>query len=257
LNTYQILLTGATGKFGKVLTKHFIEKGHHVIAISRSQIKLDALPTKLNIDQSKFDDKFTGIELDLANPDAISRLNDILDKKCISVTHLIHNARCLDYLKTDPNGTVSAQNFTQELVLDVVVPYQLGITLANRHGDHLKQIIHIGSQYGQVAANLNLYDQPQTESAIHYSVAKAALVHLTKEMAIRFASRQIQVNCISYGGIKGRANVEFERRYAALCPIGRMLCEDEIVAPIDMLIHYPSISMTGHTIHADGGWSLW
>lgn len=54
---------------------------------------------------------------------------------------------------------------------------------------------------------------------MHYSVAKAALVHLTKEMATRLAKRQIQVNCVSYGGVQGRVNEEFEQRYAALAPL--------------------------------------
>ena len=252
-----ILLTGATGKFGKVLTKHLIEQGHHVIAISRSQAKLADLPARLSIDPSQFNEHFIGIEVDLAQPEAPSKICDILNNKSISVTHLINNARSLEYLKTEANGVVSAHNFTQEFVVDVVIPYQLSMALIERQGQHLKHIIHIGSQYGTVAANLNLYDQPQIESAIHYSVAKAALVHLTKEMATRLARRQIQVNCVSYGGVAGRVNEAFEQRYAALSPIGRMLQEEEILAPIDMLINHPSISMTGHTLHADGGWSLW
>lgn len=252
-----ILLTGVTGKFGKVLTKHLIMQGHHVIGISRSQAKLADLPAQLGIDSSQFNKHFTGIEVDLTQPEGPSKICDILEIKNINISHLINNARSLEYLKTEPNGVVSAHNFTQEFVVDVVIPYQLSMALVEQQGQHLKHIIHIGSQYGTVAANLKLYDQPQTESAMHYSVAKAALVHLTKEMATRLAKRQIQVNCVSYGGVEGRANDAFEQRYAALSPIGRMLQEEEILAPIDMLINHPSISMTGHTLHADGGWSLW
>jgi NAD(P)-dependent dehydrogenase (short-subunit alcohol dehydrogenase family) len=252
-----ILLTGATGKFGRVITKHLIEQGHHVIGTSRSQDKLVELPTELDIDISKFKKYFTGIEVDLENAAAISRLCGILQKRSICITHLINNARSLEYLKTESNGIVSAHNFTQEFVVDVVIPYQLSMSLLEHQGGCLRQIINIGSQYGTVAANLNLYDQPEIESAIHYSVAKAALVHLTKEMAIRLARRQIQVNCIAYGGVHGRVNEVFKQRFASLSPIGRMLNEEEILKPIDMLINYPSISMTGHTLHADGGWSLW
>lgn len=252
-----ILLTGATGKFGKVLTKHLITQGHHVIGISRSQAKLADLSDQLGVDPSQFNEHFTGIEVDLVQPEGLSKICDILNNRSISITHLINNARSLEYLKTEPNGVVSAHNFAQEFIVDVVIPYQLSMALVGRQDQHLKHIIHIGSQYGTVAANLTLYDQPQTESAIHYSVAKAALVHLTKEMAIRLATRQIQVNCVSYGGVAGRVNEAFEQRYAALSPIGRMLQEEEILAPIDMLINHPSISMTGHTLHADGGWSLW
>jgi NAD(P)-dependent dehydrogenase (short-subunit alcohol dehydrogenase family) len=252
-----ILLTGATGKFGKVITKHLIAQGHHVIGTSRSQAKLVQLPNELDMDLSIFNEHFTGIEVDLEKPEAISKICTLLQNQAISITHLINNARSLQYLKTETNGIVNAHNFTQEFVVDVVIPYQLSMGLVEQQGEHLRQIINIGSQYGTVAANLNLYDKPEIESAIHYSVAKAALVHLTKEMAIRLASREIQVNCISYGGVHGRVNELFKQRYASLSPIGRMLNEEEILKPIDMLIHHPSICMTGHTLHADGGWSLW
>lgn len=228
-----------------------------MIGTSRSLTKLVELPSELKIDQTKFDKYFTGIEVNLEDPEAIYRICNILQEKRIRITHLINNARSLDYLKTEPNGIVSALNFTKEFVVDVVIPYQLSMGLVEHQGEHLRQIINIGSQYGSVAANLNLYDQPETESAIHYSVAKAALVHLTKELAIRLAKRKIQVNCISYGGVQGRVNEIFKQRFASLSPIGRMLTEEEILMPIDMLINHPTISMTGHTLHADGGWSLW
>ncbi len=257
MSQLHILLTGATGKFGKVLTKHFMMQGHHVIGLSRSQAKLADLPSQLGIAPSQFNKNFTGIEFDLAQPGGASKICDILELKDIRISHIINNARSIEYLKTEPNGVVSAYNFTQEFVVDVVIPYQLSMSLVENQSEHLKQIIHIGSQYGTVAANINLYDQPQIESAIHYSVAKAALVHLTKEMAIRLASLQIQVNCVSYGGVQGRVSEDFKQRYAALSPIKRMLQEEEIIKPIDMLINCPTMSMTGHTLHADGGWSLW
>lgn len=257
MNPCCILLTGVTGKFGRVLAKHLIEQGHHIIGTSRNRINVADFAEQLGIDSELFNRLFQGIQIDLTLPEAPSQICDILKKENIGVTHLINNARSLEYLKTEPNGVVSAHNFTQEFLIDVVVPYQLSMVLVEQQAQHLKHIIHIGSQYGTVAANLNLYDQPHTQSPIHYGVAKAALVHLTKEMATRLASRQIQVNCVSYGGVEGRVDDKFKQRYAALTPIGRMLREEEILAPIEMLINHPSIAMTGHTLHADGGWSLW
>ena len=257
MSEISILLTGATGKFGKILTKHFIMQGYHVIGISRSQKKLAMLPSELDIDPSHFNKYFTGIEVDLIQPEGPRKLCEIIVGLDIRISHLINNARTLEFLEIEPNGVVSAHNFTQEFIVDVVIPYQLSMALVERQRKYLRHIIYIGSQYGTVAANLNLYDQPLVESALHYSVAKAALVHLTKEMSTRLAKHQIQVNCISYGGVQGRVNEEFELRYSALCPIGRMLKEEEILAPIDMLINHPAICMTGHTLHADGGWSLW
>lgn len=141
MNQHHIVLTGATGKFGKILTKHLIKQGHHVIGISRSQNKLDDLPGQIGIDSSHFNEYFTGIEVDLASFDGVSKICDILDSKRICISHLINNARTLEYLKTEPNGVVSTHNFTQEFVVDVVIPYQLSMALVDRQGQHLRQIL--------------------------------------------------------------------------------------------------------------------
>ena len=38
-----IIITGATGKFGKVFTKYFLNNGNNVIAIGKSKISLNNL----------------------------------------------------------------------------------------------------------------------------------------------------------------------------------------------------------------------
>lgn len=251
-----ILLTGATGKFGRVLARHLLKEGHIVVGTSRTQQSLDALRDMyagegLNVNH------WVGIPVDFEHANAITSLIEDVDRKALRIDCLINNARSLEYLKTQSDGIVSRHNFTREYVIDVVVPYELSMAFASQENAGLQQIINIGSQYGTVAANLTLYEQPLIQSPIHYSVAKAALAHLTKELGTRLASRDIQVNCIAYGGVAGRVDEAFKVRFSQLSPIGRMLTDDEIVAPVQMLINNPALSMTGHVLHADGGWSLW
>ena len=129
--------------------------------------------------------------------------------------------------------------------------------LADSSKSRLKNIINISSMYGIVPMNPLLYDNPKFESYINYSVAKAAQIHLSKELAIRLASRHIRVNTISYGGIAGRVSDSFKMRYAQLCPQGKMLKEEEVVGAVDFLVSDLSIGMTGHNLVVDGGWTTW
>ena len=110
---------------------------------------------------------------------------------------------------------------------------------------------------GSVAANPALYQGDSTQSPIQYGLAKSALHHLTKELAVRFSSDNIRVNCIAYGGIDGRVDSTFIQRYSALAPMGRMLNEEEVIGPLEFLMTNSSSSITGHTIAADGGWTVW
>ena len=115
----------------------------------------------------------------------------------------------------------------------------------------------MGSMYGTVAANPHLYTDPTMQSPLHYGVAKAALMHLTKELAVRLVGKGIQVNCVAFGGVEGRVDDAFKQRYAQLCPMGRMLKDNEIAGPVEMLLSDRCSGVNGHTLLVDGGWSIW
>ena len=129
--------------------------------------------------------------------------------------------------------------------------------MAQQTNTVLESVVNIGSQYGVVAPNLNLYSEPIKDSPLHYGVAKAALGHLTKELAVRLAPQGIRVNCVAFGGVEGRVGDDFKKRYAELCPMGRMLNEADLAGPVDLLLSPSSSAITGHTLIVDGGWSIW
>lgn len=248
-----ILITGGSGKFGKAMAKYFLAAGDRVLTTCRTTESLD----KLTKEYKSFGEIFKVFKVDLTEDNSIASLLEQLDYLNIQPNCLVNNARSLNYLSVDQDGLVSRSNFTNEYLLDVVVPYELTMVLIRQKYSQLKKVVNIGSQYGTVAANPNLYIDPVKQSPLHYGVAKAALVHLTKELAVRLASREIQVNCIAFGGVEGRVDDAFKKRYAKLCPMGRMLRDDEVVGPVDMLLSDKCSGITGHVLAVDGGWSIW
>jgi len=198
-----------------------------------------------------------GMKVDLTAPGSIPALCDQLDAEGIFPDCVINNARSIEYLKVEEDGCVSRENFSNELLLDVIVPYELTMAVARQVGSRLTRVVNIGSQYGTVAANRHLYTDPDRQSPLHYGVAKAALAHLTRELAVRLADKGIRVNCIAFGGVEGRVDAAFKERYAKLCPMGRMLRDDEVAGPVDMLLSDSCSGITGHVLAVDGGWTIW
>lgn len=248
-----ILITGATGKIGRVLTQHFLAAGDTVIATGRSPDGLQSLALEL----ADAGGKLHTVQVDLlADGAAATVLEKLVQLGCMPDC-LINNARNVAFLRTGEDGVVARQDFLDEFALDVVTPYQLVMALANATGSRLRAVVNIGSQYGSVAPNLRLYTDPHRQSPLQYGVAKAALAHLTKELAVRLADRGIRVNCVAFGGVEGRVDEAFKQRYAALCPSGRMLGEHELAGPVDMLLSDATSAVTGHVMMADGGWSVW
>jgi NAD(P)-dependent dehydrogenase (short-subunit alcohol dehydrogenase family) len=248
-----ILVTGGTGKLGRSLVEHFLGRGDRVLATGRSESSLAAL-------QSAHPDAADQLYLlvaDFCDGDVVPNLVARLAAAGMHPDALINNARSLDFLGIRDDGMVSRENFLGEYLVDVVVPYELTMALAGQPGSRLRHVVNIGSQYGTVAANPSLYDDPLRQSPIHYGVAKAALAHLTRELAVRLAPRQIRANCVAFGGVEGRVDAAFRARYSALCPQGRMLRDAEVIGPVEFLLNEESSAITGQIINADGGWSVW
>jgi NAD(P)-dependent dehydrogenase (short-subunit alcohol dehydrogenase family) len=249
-----ILITGGSGKFGRVLVAHFLAAGDTVVTTCRS----DQSRVSLQSEYSGIErDRFHVVQTDLTRANQAEELAAALRELRLAPDCLVNNARSVEYLVLKENGRVSRSDFAGEFLMDVIVPYELTMELVEAQGSALRRIVNIGSMYGLVAANPSLYTDPVRQSPIHYGVAKAALTHLTKELAVRLAGRGIDVNCVAYGGVEGRVDEAFKARYGKLCPKGRMLREDEIAGPVAWLLSDNCSGMTGQTLAVDGGWSVW
>lgn len=250
--TQSILITGGTGKFGRKFVEHFVAKKWQVLFTTTSEDRGQAL-----IEELGRPDSLISIVSDLTGSGATEDLIKTLQNKNLRINHLVNNARSVDSLRINSTGKTSREDFLAEYLMDVVVPYELSMSFFSTQPDELKTITNIGSQYGVVAANPHLYEDYTRQSPIQYGVAKAALAHLTKELAVRMANNRIRVNCIAYGGVEGRVDDAFKARYATLTPSARMLSEDELVGPLDYVIDPSCSAVTGQTLVADGGWSIW
>jgi NAD(P)-dependent dehydrogenase (short-subunit alcohol dehydrogenase family) len=248
-----ILLTGATGKFGKIFTRHFLELDHVVIAVGRSLQGFEVLLS----DNRPHEERIYFIEVDLTEETAAQVISKKLAEQNLFPDTLINNARNLNHLRVEEDGLVKRSNFLAEYSLDVVAPYEITMALAMARDSQLRTVVNIGSQYGSVAVNSNLYGNSSQPLGLHYGVAKAALEQLTRELAVRLADRGIRVNCVAFGGVEGRVNEDFKKRYAFLCPSRRMLHEDEVVGPVELLLSPRCSAITGHVLVADGGWTAW
>ena len=239
-----ILITGGTGKVGQQLLNYFSKKGMTVVFTSRSEEKIKALSSE----------KIIGIKVDFQDNDAVDIIIKTLRKQGLKINYLINNARDLDALKVENDGKILQENWHKEYQIDVVIPYNLTIELAKL--ESLEKVVNISSMYGVSAFNPNLYEG-EFKPTLQYACAKAALIQLTKCLAVLFKDKNISVNCISYGGIDGRVDESFRNRYAKLCPQGRMMKEEETIGAVEFLLSENSTYINGQNLIVDGGWTIW
>ena len=241
-----ILITGGTGKIGSKLVEHFHAQGRTVVFTSRSDENIAKTIAGR--------ERLHGIKVDFTRESAAEEVVAALDRLGLGVSALVNNARDLAALGVEDDGTVPGANWLAEYRIDVVLPYQLTLALAKK--GTLRKVVNVSSMYGMNAFNPHLYEGP-FRPPLQYACAKAALIHLTKCLAVQFAPQKIAVNCVTYGGVEGRVDDNFKKRYAALCPMERMMKDDETVGSVDFLLSEKAAYITGQNIVVDGGWSIW
>ncbi len=127
---------------------------------------------------------------------------------------------------------------------------EAAVMLPRRHG----AIVNIASMSGSIV-NRGLLQA-------HYNSSKAAVVHLTKSLAMEWCERGIRVNAISPGYTATPMNLrpevaEQRKRFEADTPMGRMATVDELVGPAVFLVSPAASFCTGLDLLVDGGFVCW
>jgi len=119
-------------------------------------------------------------------------------------------------------------------------------------------IVSLASMAGKVGSRTNL----------PYNASKAAVVSMTKSLALAHAADGIRVNCVCPGFVEtdmwtavareqsklmGLSAEEFTRQRAATVPLGRMERAEDVANVIGFLVSSKSGYMTGQALSVDGG----
>jgi NAD(P)-dependent dehydrogenase (short-subunit alcohol dehydrogenase family) len=97
---------------------------------------------------------------------------------------------------------------------------------------------------------------------VHYNASKAAVVHMSKSLAMEWADRGSRVNSISPGYTATPMNTRPEvaeqvKRFAADTPLGRMATPEEMIGPAVFLLSAAASFCTGVDLLVDGGFVCW
>lgn len=96
----------------------------------------------------------------------------------------------------------------------------------------------------------------------HYNSSKAAVIHLSKSLAMEWCDRGIRVNSISPGYTATPMNLRPEvaeqvKQFESDTPLGRMATVDELVGPAIFLSSQAASFCTGVDLVVDGGFVCW
>ena len=236
LKNKKVLITGATGGIGNSLVKKFIDCGSIVLGTGTNNEKLNKLKKDFNIQTESFKlDQHQNIETFI----------DTIHKKLDGLDVLVNNAGItLDNLSirlTEENWkNVLDINLTASFLM---CKYAIKKMLKNKSG----KIINISSI---VAHTGNL-------GQANYSASKAGMIAFSKSLAIEYARKNININCVSPGFIKtemtDKINEEFKKLLINKIPSGDLGSGEDVANCVAFLASDMANYINGETIHVNGG----
>ncbi|MCP5028060.1 MAG: glucose 1-dehydrogenase [Actinomycetia bacterium] len=238
------IVTGASSGFGVRFSQVLAAAGGSVVAVARRADRLDELAASTP--------GVVGEAVDVSDDDALRGLVERTMERFGRIDVLVNNAGVTD----GPNRVEDADidRFRRVMAVNLDAIYLLsGLCAQPMLEQGAGSIINIASVHGFVGS------APNTQPA--YVASKAAVVNLTREMALQWATRGVRVNAIAPGYFETELTTEMihtssgEGWINRNTPMGRPGELAELDGPLLLLASDTGSYMTGHTMVVDGGWT--
>ena len=238
LKEKNIIVTGASGGIGNSIVKKLNESGANILASGTRIEKLEEL--KNNFDKIKI------LKFDISESEEIEKfIENATQELGGSLDCIINNAGITQdnlaiRMDVDEWKKVININLTSTFLMS---KFAIKKMLKNKSG----KIVNITSVVGHTG-NLG---------QANYTASKAGIVAMSKSLAIEYAKKNININCISPGFIKtamtDKIDEKFKEAIISKIPSARLGEPDDIANAVCFLCSNKSSYINGETLHVNGG----
>jgi len=232
------LITGASGGIGRVIAAALHRQGAEVLLAGTRSAALEALAAELE----------TRVHVglaDLSEASAPERLAKDAEAAMGRVDILVNNAGI-----TRDALVLRMSEEEWRTVLEINLTAQFRLTRALLRG-------MVRRRHGRVIGISSVVGVSGNAGQANYAAAKAAMIGMSKSIAVEVAARGITVNCIAPGLIvtpmTDRLPAEHRQRLVGAIPAGRFGAAEEVAASVVYLASAEAAYVTGQTLHINGG----
>src|SRR3990167_7515880 len=258
------VVTGAAGILGSAFCDALCTLGAKVACLDLHTENLAALEAQLLKKYSKENLLFS--PCDIAKPDSVLKAVDHVIQNFSQIDILLNNAASKS--KNVRDFFTKFSDYSIDLWREIMSVNLDGMFLmAQAVGKYMvKQqagsIVQTASLYGLIGPDQRIYEGSdylggKINTPAVYTTSKAGVIGLTKHLATLWCEFGIRVNALCPGGVSSGQNNEFNQKYSARVPMGRMAEKIDIVGPVLFLASDAAKYVTGQVLYADGGVSAW
>jgi 3-oxoacyl-[acyl-carrier protein] reductase len=238
LEKKNIIVTGASGGIGNAIIKKLSDAGANILASGTRIEKLEEL--KKNFEGLKI------LKFDISQSDKIEEfIENATNELGGNLDGIVNNAGITQdnlaiRMSLDEWQKVINTNLTSTFLMS---KFAIKKMLKNKSG----KIVNITSVVGHTG-NLG---------QANYTASKAGIVAMSKSLAIEYAKKNININCISPGFIKtamtDKIDDKFKENIISKIPSARLGEPDDIANAVLFLSSNQSNYINGETLHVNGG----
>jgi NAD(P)-dependent dehydrogenase (short-subunit alcohol dehydrogenase family) len=246
-----IAISGGLGRIGLALAFKFAQNNFNVLVGDNNIKKYKLLKKKLDLDNIKFykGDLLLGKEIENFISYGINKF------KKIDCTIFCCYPKTKDWNDKFENINQNSlnKNISDHLGGSIIYSQKFIKYFLKEGGGKL---VHISSIQGVSAPKFEHYKGLKMNSPIAYSAIKSGIIAITRYLAKLYGKKNIQINCISPGGIKENQSKVFVKRYKKSCLSKGLLESDDLFPLVYFLFSENSKFINGQNIILDDGWSL-
>jgi NAD(P)-dependent dehydrogenase (short-subunit alcohol dehydrogenase family) len=259
-NNKTAVITGGASGLGKGTAKVFAEHGANIVLVDIDSTKLDLVGNEIR----QMGVKVSFYTCDVTNEKDVNKIVHLIEKQAGFIDILVNAAGVWASSGFEDSEYASLEDwdFTYSINVKGTVIFSESVAEKMKERNYGK-IINIASHAGKYASPSNAA----------YGASKAAVIHLTQSLALRWASNNINVNVICPGSIWTpmweriakrirRQNVSknkmstreiFLEHIKAVCPLQREQTPEDIGNAVVFFASENAKNITGQSLNVNGG----
>ena len=178
------IVTGGAGGIGSRIAKEFASQGARVVVASRGQEKLDQIVAEIK----SVGGEALGVATDVTDPAQVDNMVSRTISEFGQVDIMVNNAGGAMFIK--PAEELLPEEWNAAIALNLNSVFLCSVAVSKNM---------IERKFGKIINISSVAGMRLSPNFVHYGAAKAAVINLTKGLAVSWGPHNINVNCIAPG----------------------------------------------------------